>query len=274
MTEAMEQSGTGPSPELLAAMEANLFEGYAHLGRALGGEFHERDGLLFFFSGRPVFFGNGVIRCQLAEEEAGGQIAALCAEARRRQVPLTWLLSPSSRPADLEQRLLAQGCRLDEEVPGMAIELGRPLPSTAPAVPEDLVVEEVGDARAMEIWLQVLCDGFGFPEPIRAVFFDLYQRYGFLPGQQVCYLLGFWRGEPVGTALLTFGGGLAGLYGVATLPQARRQGIGTGMTLAAMRTAERLGYRRATLQATPMGLNVYRRLGWQEYCLFKTYVLE
>ena len=45
------------------------------------------------------------------------------------------------------------------------------------------------------------------------------------------------------------------------------------MTLAAMRTAEQLGYRRATLQATPMGWNVYRRLGWQEYCLFKTYVL-
>ncbi|RAQ95763.1 GNAT family N-acetyltransferase [Thermogemmatispora tikiterensis] len=273
MTEPMEQPGTGASPELLAAMEANLFEAYAHLGRALGGEFHQRDGLLFFFSGRPVFFGNGVIRCQLAEQEADEQIAALCAEARRRQVPLTWLLAPSSRPGDLEQRLQAQGCRLDEEVPGMAIDLGQPVPSAAPPVPEDLVVEEVGEARAMETWLQVLCDGFGFPEPIRAVFFDLYQRYGFLPGQQVRYLLGFWHGEPVGTALLTFGGDLAGLYGVATLPQARRRGVGTAMTLAAMRTAEQLGYRRATLQATPMGLNVYRRLGWQEYCLFKTYVL-
>jgi GNAT superfamily N-acetyltransferase len=253
-------------------MESNLFEAYTRLGQALGGEFHQRGGLLFFFTGRPVFFCNGVICCQLSEQEADELIPALCAEARSRQVALTWLLAPSSRPADLEQRLLAQGCRLDEEVPGMAIELGRPLPVTAPPVPEELVVEEVSDTSAMATWLQVLCDGFGFPEPIRAVFFDLYHRYGFVQGQPVHYLLGFWRGEPVATALLTVGGEMAGLYGVATLPQVRRQGIGTAMTLAAMRQAERLGYRHATLQATPMGLNVYRRLGWQEYCLFKTYV--
>ncbi len=38
------------------------------------------------------------------------------------------------------------------------------------------------------------------------------------------------------------------------------------MTLAAMRDAHALGFRYATLQASPMGYPVYRQLGFREVC--------
>jgi predicted acetyltransferase len=59
---------------------------------------------------------------------------------------------------------------------------------------------------------------------------------------------------------------VAGIFAVATLAEARRRGIGTALTLVPLLEARRRGYRVSTLQATPMGFPVYRRLGFREVC--------
>jgi predicted N-acetyltransferase YhbS len=56
--------------------------------------------------------------------------------------------------------------------------------------------------------------------------------------------------------------GVAGIYGCGVAPDARNQGIGKAVTLAACRFAERMGCRHALLNATPLGEAAYRRLGF------------
>ncbi|HEX4207488.1 MAG TPA: GNAT family N-acetyltransferase, partial [Ktedonobacteraceae bacterium] len=58
---------------------------------------------------------------------------------------------------------------------------------------------------------------------------------------------------------------------VVTLPQARRQGIGAAMTLVVLREARAQEYRISVLTASPMGINIYRRIGFQEYGTFSVY---
>ena len=55
------------------------------------------------------------------------------------------------------------------------------------------------------------------------------------------------------------------------IEQVRRMGIGAAMTLKAAQEARRHGYHIAILTASSLGVGIYRRLGFRQYCTFSTY---
>jgi predicted acetyltransferase len=85
------------------------------------------------------------------------------------------------------------------------------------------------------------------------------------------HFLGRLDGEPVATASLLPAGGIAGVYDVSTVPEARRRGIGTAMTLATLRAARDLGYQLAFLQPSAMGRPLYERIGFRQRCVCPVY---
>jgi len=56
------------------------------------------------------------------------------------------------------------------------------------------------------------------------------------------------------------------------VPQARGQGVGTAMAVAALHGGQELGARVAVLRAARAGLGIYRTLGFREYSRFGRYV--
>jgi len=83
---------------------------------------------------------------------------------------------------------------------------------------------------------------------------------------------GLVHGEPVATATLWVTGRIAGVFGVSVLPAYRRQGFGAAMTRRALDEGARLGCVAASLQPSPMALEMYEQIGFRSIAEYGLYV--
>jgi hypothetical protein len=82
-------------------------------------------------------------------------------------------------------------------------------------------------------------------------------------GSGAAAFLALLDGEPMGIAMTIVTHGVAGIYWVGNLAEARRRGIGRAVTGAAIGAGLELGGDLASLQASPMGEPVYRAMGFE-----------
>jgi ribosomal protein S18 acetylase RimI-like enzyme len=76
--------------------------------------------------------------------------------------------------------------------------------------------------------------------------------------------VGYVNGEPVSTTATVIGGGVVGVYNVATVPAYQRRGYGEAVMRHALeRARSEHGLSRTILQATPQGLDLYQRMGYR-----------
>ena len=80
---------------------------------------------------------------------------------------------------------------------------------------------------------------------------------------------GFLDGEPVACSKAIRSGNVVGVYAVGTSERARRRGIGTAMSWAAIEAGRDWGCEVAVLQASAMGEPVYRAMG---FCVVTSYI--
>jgi GNAT superfamily N-acetyltransferase len=81
--------------------------------------------------------------------------------------------------------------------------------------------------------------------------------------EQVQRFIARLNGSIVAQTLLLFGGGVAGIYNVGVVPEARGRGIGKAIVSAACIHAREKGYHYATLNANHIGRPVYEQLGFK-----------
>jgi GNAT superfamily N-acetyltransferase len=255
------------APALVAAIKANLFQWYRYLGRSPKAELYDSPQLTWLLTGISNSFVNTVVRTQLEPDNVDATIEGTLAHFRN-VAAMSWWTEPGTQPTDLGEYLLAHGLAYTDGGPGMAADLlalNEDLPT-----PANLTIEHVDDTEALEKWAYASIVGFEHPETDVSIWYEVFRGLGFdLPLRNY---VGILNGEPVATAELFLAAGVAGIYVVATVPDARRQGIGAALTLAPLREARAMGYRIGILHSSPMGLGVYRRLGFQEYCKMSHYV--
>lgn len=252
-------------PALLNAIETNMQGTAIRWGQLIGATFHKDEECEWFDSDVPMQLGNGVFRTQVAAENQNEATEKLIQRFMDQHRPMTWLTCPSTQPADLRERLQARGWFIDN-APGMALDLFTLDERAAQA--DGLDIELVSDDETLKQWLRTVVIGSGMPEMALDFVLQIAAQHPFTPMPEVQFYLGSCQGEPVSSSLLFLHGGVAGIYCVATLPETRGRGYGSAITVAPLLTARALGYRIGILQSSQMGLNVYRRLGFQEHGLF------
>ena len=245
---------------------------------ALGGELVEGDRLSYHLAvpTNPMF--KGVWRARLAPDQVDETVDATLAWFKARNAPfLFWWTGLTTTPSDLGERLMARGLISMEEqaqqfalgiqstaagAPGMVADLRAMNEAALTQTPPGFTVEEVQDEAGLYNFKYVLIQGYQMPDWAAQAWVDAALRLGTGRTPWRMYL-GRLNGQPVATHILMNGAGVAGVYGVATLPAARGRGIGGAITLQPLLAARDEGYRYAVLFATEMGIHAYQRIGFR-----------
>jgi ribosomal protein S18 acetylase RimI-like enzyme len=262
-----------PASTLTAAIESNILDhARAVAARSPQVELHDEPDLFWISSGIAHPYLNRIYRAMFRGEDVDGRVAETLAHFDPRGSAVSWHVGPSSGPSDLGSRLEGSGLtRLEDEV-GMALEMVDLLEDVR--MPAGLVFERVTDGEKLRWWTEIVAVSFGRPLRVESVLSQVHEATGFGGEAPWRLYLGLLDGQPVGTSRVFFSGKVAGVYHVATRPEARRRGIGTAMTAHALREARELGYEIAVLRAAQAGLGIYHRLGFRECCTFSRYVRE
>ncbi len=256
---------------LIEAIDRNCIDFFQHYGYGPECEIFDDGGLAWFATGIPHPLFNGVMATDLPDAEVDAAIDGMVTEFRRRRIPLEWTTMAGTRPRDLGRRLVAKGFEHTLDVPGMAMDL-QSLPDEESL--EGLSIERARSWADLETCLRIALATFEINEAFVPRLLEIEKG---MPDDQKArtrHYLARLDGRAVATSELYLAAGVAGLYFVGTLAEARRRGLARAVTHAAMRDARDMGYRIGTLQATPMGASVYRRLGFQEHLTMGIYLEE
>jgi len=257
---------------LARAVEANINAQipliYAHMP---GVEVIDEPGLLGMMAGWPDPLVNSVYCAAFLPEQVEARIDGVLDRFRcRGRLPMSWIVSPDTRPRDLGRYLEARGFARVSRGLGMAADLEAVLEPRSP--PAGLVIERVIDLEGLKQWLHPVKIGFDLQDVTAPAYFDLFARQGFGPEVPWMLFVGLADGQPVSASRLFCAEGVAGIYHVATLPEAQGRGFGTAMVLAAVRAGRELGYRAGILTASGEGYGLYRRLGFEDCCQAEIYL--
>ena len=94
----------------------------------------------------------------------------------------------------------------------------------------------------------------------------------FAADPDVQLFIGRLEGRPVGTSLAIRTGDVSGVYAVGTLPEARRRGVGSALTWAAVSAGRAWGCDTIVLQASEMGFPLYAAMGFRTVVKYTTFI--
>jgi GNAT superfamily N-acetyltransferase len=245
--------------DLAADADRNFIASYEKLAEHQPAGEVERFGSVFaFVSALPVSIFNGAV---ILEPPAPRDVSGAAAWLDERGWPYRfWIreeLAPSVAPA-----LEADGfVPKDWVLPGMTI---RPDP---PPAPSPSVTVSAIDEAALEEHVAVIV-AMGTPEPIaRSVC-----AATFVADPDARFFTAYLDGRPAGHSLAIRSGNVSGVYNVGTVADARRRGVGTAATWAAVEAGRQWGCSTVVLQSSEMGIGLYTGMGFKvvvRYVMFQ-----
>lgn len=247
--------------ELFAASDHLSASFYRTSARFPWATVHDEPDVIHGTTGIPLEVFNGASCARFEPATADARIEQVLALYREQRIDMSWMVGPTSTPADLARRLEGHGLVLDEILPvlGMNLDTWR---SDPPA--DELELVWVADRATFDEATRVMFAGFGMPDAIFDAFADRFSMVVLEPGSSQRVVIVRLDGRPISTALGAIDDGVVGVYNVATVPTAQRRGGGSAATRAVIDDAIGRGAHAAILQTSNAGRKVYERIGFHD----------
>ncbi|MEV5840332.1 GNAT family N-acetyltransferase [Streptomyces sp. NPDC051985] len=215
---------------------------------------------------------NGVVRVRSAS--AVGQAVAT-ARTELAGLPWWWWVGPDS-PEGTADALQRHGGREFAVLPVMVRSLGHSAgpddtldPAGSDDAPVGLTVETVEDGDRLAELVRTYRTSMGIAPGLEPEMVRIESRRE--DNADIVRLAAVLDGRVVGSTVVITAQGVAGIFLVHVAEAHRRRGVGTALTVAALRAGRERGMRSAALVASPAGEPLYRRFGFTttaEYRLF------
>jgi GNAT superfamily N-acetyltransferase len=250
-------------------IESSLFDLYCLFKDWPAITIHNDKDVLFTVSDIPFPIFNSILDAKFSEENASKHIEHIKSQYSDSKIPLLWWISPSDKPSSLSEKIQKHGFSYSDEAIGMAMELDTLVKKD---LPNGVTIELVKDTDMLKVWCDTLIAGYELPEFVSDIFYDFYMSIG-LDNKDIYNYIAMLDGKPVATSSVLFSSGVAGIYNVSTMKNARKKGIGSAITTIPLLMAKELNYSTAVLQSSKIGQTVYEKLGFIEYCRFQQYIM-
>lgn len=258
------------SAELLAALESNMVAFWSAYGRADGCTLQVTANVAWFYTGIQVPLFNGVLSAKMKPEGVKATFDSLQAKIVEQGALAFWWVGPQAEPNDLGARLEQYGLQPAGEIPGMALDLRAV--DNEPEMTPSFTIQKVSNAEMQRLWARIAGVGTGFPDVVTEAIVRVEATLDDPQYKAQHRYIGFLDGTPVATSALVLDSGVAGIYAVATIPEARRKGIGWVMTVLPLLEAKQMGYRIGILQASAMGYPLYQKIGFKDVCKYRLFL--
>ncbi len=237
--------------ELAELANRHWLAAYRSLIADLGGRSRQYGAVHAFLGGLPLPFANG---CLVLEPAKPNDLRRAVSWLTRAGVPFRVRIDEARGQRAMDECVALGLERASDRLPGMVMKPVR----EAPALPAGITVERVdGDSHSEFIALLIAT---GFPAQWAAAAFPP----RLVKDRNTAMFIGRLDGMPAASALALRTGDLAGVYAVGTVEEARRRGLGTAVTWACVGAAREWGSEAVVLQASEMGLPIYRAMGFKE----------
>lgn len=256
------------SPEaVIPAIDDGLAAYWSLYAQGPNGQPSRDRGAVRLITGAPHGLLNGIFHARFENDDADARIEDLIAPFMGR-LPFLWWVSPATTPADLGDRLEAQGMVREDGPPGMAIEVARaPKPEPLPGVTirRATIFEEFSAATP------IIATSFGVSEHLEAILAAERALWATGNHARQVRLTAWIDGQPVATGSLTEAGSVASIDAIATDSNFRGRGLGYAITTALLEEARQRDYAIAVLESSSQGFPIYRRIGFDVFCDYVIY---
>ena len=222
------------------------------------GETHEEGSIFSFSTGLPLSGFNG---CVVTQETSPAELDDCVAWVAAHGVPFrVWVAEKLA--AGLAEVPVSFGLEPAASLyPGMVL---HPIPD-APTFDAGVDVVAISEPRLDE-FIGVLEEG-----GLRGELAHRLISPSFATDPDVRLFVGRLDERPVGTSIAIRSGDASGVYNVGTLPQARRRGVGSAVTWAAVGAGRAWGCDAVVLQSSVMGLSMYADMGFRTVARYVTF---
>jgi GNAT superfamily N-acetyltransferase len=235
--------------QLVALANGNFLASFAKLAEhSATGDVRDEGGIFAFVSGHPVSLFNG---CIVPEASTAVELEEAVAWVRERRVPYqVWIAE------NLVNELGAAADRAGLErdrvpYPNMVL---HPLPESAAPSSPGVTVALVGRDEFVDVSVEL---------GLRRDLAEAIYPPSFVDDPDVRLFVGRLDGRPVGYSIALRSGEVSGVYNVGVAAAARRRGVGTAVTWAAVEAGRSWGCDVVALQSTEMAFAMYEAMGFR-----------